>query len=145
DEHDPTLLVGHDDRVERELDDGREPRLALPHRLLRLAELRDVLGDGAGAGDAPLLVAERAQRDPGPVEAAFLAPALPPGDQIAPLLEDLPLEPGERLPVLGRVGVEVARAHAAQLLVRVAGDLGTAGVPAPQQAIGPERDRKSVV
>src|SRR5207245_6675704 len=42
DEDDPSVLVGHDDRIQRELDDGREPRLALPYRLLRLAELRDV-------------------------------------------------------------------------------------------------------
>jgi len=139
-EHDPSLLVGHDDRVQRELDDGREPRLALPHRLLRLVELGDVLGDGAGAGDTPLLVAERAQRDPGPVEAAVLAPALHLGDEVAPLPEDLSLEPRERVPVLGRVGVEVERAHAAQLLVRVAGDLGTAGIPAPQPTVAPERE-----
>src|SRR3989454_11310716 len=76
----------------------------------------------------------------GPVEAAVLAPALHLGDQVAPLLEDLPLEPGEGLLVLGRVGVEVERAHAAQLLVRVAGDLAAAGIPAPQPTVAPERE-----
>src|SRR5205823_10585138 len=85
-------------------------------------------------------VAARAQRDPGPVEAAVLAPALHLGDQVAPLLEALPLEPGEGLLVLGRVGVEVARAHAAQLLVRVADHLAAARIPAPQPTVGPERE-----